>query len=80
MAPLQISYRPTPSRQGGDSSRLGSAFERPRDEAAAQEYDRLLSMLLGWVLVLLPSFRPRQVSTSLQALAKLELWNVEVGL
>ena len=34
-----------------------AAFSRPRDEAGAQQYDRLLSTLLGWILVLLPNFR-----------------------
>lgn len=63
--------------RGGDQS-YGSDFARPRDEAASAEYDRLLSTLLGWVLVLMPNFRPRQVTLTLQSLAKLELWNVEV--
>ena len=57
-----------------------AALQRPRgDEAAAQQYDRLLSTLLGWVLTLLPSFRIRQVSTVISALAKLDLWNAEAS-
>ena len=72
----KLSFKPTAKYSGPITN--GAAFQRPREEEAAQQYDRLLSTLLGWVLVLMPSFRARQVSTVLTALAKLDLWNPEV--
>eukprot|EP00195_Chlamydomonas_chlamydogama_P017840 CAMPEP_0202894980 /NCGR_PEP_ID=MMETSP1392-20130828/4258_1 /ASSEMBLY_ACC=CAM_ASM_000868 /TAXON_ID=225041 /ORGANISM="Chlamydomonas chlamydogama, Strain SAG 11-48b" /LENGTH=659 /DNA_ID=CAMNT_0049579841 /DNA_START=154 /DNA_END=2133 /DNA_ORIENTATION=- len=51
---------------------------RPADPNDRPDYDSLLSSLLGWVLALLPTYRPRQVSQTLYSLARLELWNSEV--
>ncbi len=55
--------------------------ERPTDAdaEAKQQHDQLLSNMLGWILTLLPTFRPRHVSVVMHALSKLSLWNPEVG-
>ncbi|KAG1679445.1 hypothetical protein FOA52_007737 [Chlamydomonas sp. UWO 241] len=75
----RFSSNSSSSSSNARTEQTTTAFVRPtNDEAAAAEYDRLLSTLLGWVLVLMSSFRPRQVVTTLQSLAKLELWNLEV--
>eukprot|EP00199_Chlamydomonas_sp_CCMP681_P001324 CAMPEP_0119107956 /NCGR_PEP_ID=MMETSP1180-20130426/12616_1 /TAXON_ID=3052 ORGANISM="Chlamydomonas cf sp, Strain CCMP681" /NCGR_SAMPLE_ID=MMETSP1180 /ASSEMBLY_ACC=CAM_ASM_000741 /LENGTH=606 /DNA_ID=CAMNT_0007093509 /DNA_START=71 /DNA_END=1894 /DNA_ORIENTATION=+ len=55
-----------------------SKLPRPVDPTAAAGYDGLLSALLGWVLALLPTFRPKQTCGCLVALGRLGLYNKEV--
>eukprot|EP00197_Chlamydomonas_leiostraca_P004708 CAMPEP_0202868452 /NCGR_PEP_ID=MMETSP1391-20130828/10885_1 /ASSEMBLY_ACC=CAM_ASM_000867 /TAXON_ID=1034604 /ORGANISM="Chlamydomonas leiostraca, Strain SAG 11-49" /LENGTH=594 /DNA_ID=CAMNT_0049548627 /DNA_START=137 /DNA_END=1921 /DNA_ORIENTATION=+ len=47
-------------------------------EADRAEYDGLLGSLLGWVLALLPMFRPKHTALCLYALARMELYSAEV--
>lgn len=86
--PLQLSCCPVQERPGGGRPRKLSpeelqaqqqAYGRPADPEEGVQYDRLLSTLLGWVLVLLPSFRPKHVVKCLTSLAYMKLYNAEVG-
>lgn len=52
--------------------------QRPRVASGDAQFDGLLSALLGWVLALLPTFRPRQTATCMYALGRLELNSPEV--
>lgn len=55
-----------------------SKTERPQDAEGSQGFDALLASLLGWVLALLPTLRPRQTCMCLVALGRLALYNKEV--
>ena len=57
-----------------------SRDERPTDAdpEAKQQHDQLQSNMLGWILTLLPTFRPKHTSGIMHALSKLGLWNPEV--
>ncbi len=55
-----------------------SRSPRPREAHEAGEYDQLLSTLLGWVLSMTPTFRPRHTAMNLGSLAKLQLYSPEV--
>jgi hypothetical protein len=55
------------------------AFEkRPDDENDAGDFDGLLSSLLGYVLALLPTYRPRHTTRTLQSMCRMQLYSPEV--
>jgi hypothetical protein len=54
------------------------AFQRPADESERQQFDLMLSMLMGWLSSLLPSAKTRHVASALGSLARLDLFNAEV--
>lgn len=60
-------------------------LQMQRDRAPRQDspdyadYMALQSTLLGYILALMPTFRPRQSSAVLNSMARLDLWNEEVS-
>lgn len=55
-----------------------SREQRPSQEDDGGEYDRQLSTLLGWLLALMPTFRPRHTVMNLNTLSKMQLYSPEV--
>ncbi|GAX80873.1 hypothetical protein CEUSTIGMA_g8308.t1 [Chlamydomonas eustigma] len=75
----RLSFKPMGTR--GSYGIMGEnyrAYQRPADETERQQYDLMLSMLMGWLSTLLPSAKTRHVASALGSLARLDLFNAEL--